>query len=186
MIPFRIPAELVAGPAWRPSSTFLRLPPEILLQCFQEADAIDAIALAASCKTLLHISVLHGPDVPDRLMHRAPWVTGGDDAVSSPGPRCDCDRLEDLLRRLRPRDAQGRLSRTCTLCVDCARYRPAKKGYWAAQLARMDTGEWDRPDGQLWRSAVAWFAAGVKMQCPPCRMAEHWMEEEKEEEAAML
>ncbi len=85
-----------------------------------------------------------------------------------------------LLGRLRPRDSRGRVDRTWNLCLDCCRYRPTRRGFWAAQLARTDTSGWSRPEGELWQSSVKWFAAGIKVQCPDCRLAEHVQEERKE------
>ena len=85
--------------------------------------------------------------------------------------------MEDILKRFKPRDAQGRLARSWSMCVDCASYRPTRRGFWASKLAKTDTSNWGREEGKLWQSAVTWFAAGVKVQCPACRMAEHEAEE---------
>ncbi|KAJ6442148.1 acid phosphatase (PhoG) [Purpureocillium lavendulum] len=86
-------------------------------------------------------------------------------------------QLTHLLENMRPRDARGKADRTRNLCLDCCKYRPTRRGYWAAQLARTDTSGWGRSEGELWQSAVKWFAAGIKVQCPACRLAEHMAEE---------
>jgi hypothetical protein len=37
---------------------------------------------------------------------------------------------------------------------------------------RLNTQDWGKDRGEVWQSAVKWFSAGVKVQCPTCRIAE--------------
>ncbi|KAL3956481.1 hypothetical protein ACCO45_009327 [Purpureocillium lilacinum] len=135
---FRIPAELTAD-AGDPGPLLAKLPTELLTQVFAEAEPVDSILLALSCKALLGIAALCHLTVPDPTRHRQQW-----------SPRH---------HRIASRRANG---------------------FWAAQLARTDTSGWSRPEGELWQSSVKWFAAGIKVQCPDCRLAEHVQEERKE------
>lgn len=164
--------QIVAEPCSHPP-ILLKLPLEILMQVFAHSDPIDRILLALSCKSLLGISKLCKLQVPDRRAHLAPWAAQS--AIS--GNRCRCPTMEQLLKRFRPRDSHGKHIRSLNLCVDCMRYRPTRKAYWTAVLAKTDTEGWDRTQDDMWHTAVKWFGNGVKVQCPSCRLAEWKLEE---------
>ncbi|UNI22526.1 hypothetical protein JDV02_008407 [Purpureocillium takamizusanense] len=173
---FKIPKELIAY-GGNPGPLLARLPTELLVRLFAEAEPVDDIILAFSCKALLSVAALCHLKVPDPTLHRkrrslsAPRDTG---EVSC----CLCLHMSDLLCRLRPRDSRRRIDRTWNLCVDCCRYLPTRRGYWAAQLAQIDTSAWSRAEDKSWQLSVKWFAAGIKVQCPRCRLVEYMGEEE--------
>ncbi|KAI9155210.1 hypothetical protein HJFPF1_07787 [Paramyrothecium foliicola] len=127
-----------------------------------------------SCKQLLGVVHSIHLQVPDPAAHRASWHRKAFDLELNP---CKCTLLTDLLKRFKPKDAQGRASRAWTLCVDCQKYRPTRRAYWSSILAKMDTQGWGKTEGDLWQSAMTWFAAGIKLQCPLCRMREAEIEE---------
>ena len=151
------------------SCPLLRLPLEILMHIINQADLVDGVLLAVSCKFMLRISQSCHLQVPNPVTHRATWHRKSLEQVQ---PICRCTLSIDILNRFRPRSSQGRPSRASTICIDCVRYRPTRKAYWLAVLAKMDTQGWGKDEGELWQSAVMWFSAGVKLQCPTCRMSE--------------
>lgn len=166
------------------SSSLLRLPPEILLQILRNCDINnDAVAVAVSCKSWLQLAALSRLRVPSRQAHCAPWIQNqrkeSKKSIISKGnnsPSCSCRRLEDVLRRFQPRDNTLRHPRSWNLCVDCACFRPVKKVYWSRKLAQMDTAGWSKHEYHIWQGSVTWFVAGIKVQCPTCRMSEFRLE----------
>lgn len=140
---------------------------------FLHAEPEDQIMLAFSCKTLLGVAALCNLQVPDPGRHRAPWASNQDQDSAFSCWWCRCNILEGLLRRFHRRDAKGRVRRVANLCVDCLRYRPTRKRYWTAMLAETDIQDWDKTQEKRWQTSVAWFGAGVKAQCPDCRVREH-------------
>lgn len=164
----------------RQDSRLVRLPAELVLQIagWLRPSAADAVALSLTCKRLLNI-LLRRLRTPDPGAHRAPW--SADPCwrytdLPSLEPACGCGQLETLLRRrLRPRDARGRVDRTRRLCVDCLTYLPRRRGHWAAAARRLRRRNalWDDELQGDWDLAAGYFGRGVRMQCPLCRLREH-------------
>ena len=148
---------------------------EILMGIFHLVNDVDSILLALSCKTLLRVATICGLQVPNPEAHRAPWNRLS--RSSSQTIHCECRSTENLLGRFCPRDVNGRRSRSWALCVDCVSYRPTRKAYWTIQLTKMRTSEWDKKLDELWKSSVRWFATGVRVQCPGCRLQEYTREQ---------
>ncbi|OAA37853.1 F-box domain, cyclin-like protein [Metarhizium rileyi] len=161
----------------------LNLPLETLIQILTHLVLPDAISLALACKSLLSFAHVCRLQVPRPQNHRQPWALTSTPAASlncPPEQYCHCGQLSSILPRIRPRDVQSRPSRAWTLCVDCASYRPTRKSYWSRKLGRLNTQDWGKDRGDVWQSAVRWFAAGVKVQCPTCRVGEDDLDEATE------
>ncbi|OAQ67834.1 F-box domain-containing protein [Pochonia chlamydosporia 170] len=170
----------VLTPTTKPTSPLLNLPPEILIQIFSQSPTSDAVILALTCKTLLSIATLCNLRVPTPQIHRQPWAlfsTPGETSDYYGTSSCSCRHLNSILSRFRPRDAQSRPSRAWNLCVDCACYRPTRQAYWSRKLGLLSSQGWGMDRGDVWQASVKWFAAGVKVQCPTCRLVEDTMVE---------
>ncbi|KAF1994103.1 hypothetical protein P154DRAFT_502388 [Amniculicola lignicola CBS 123094] len=144
---FKIPPDLIATPSL-PSSPFLRLPTELLLMVLYQADPLDKICLAFSCRHLLQISALASAKVPCRCK-----------------PQCFSQEIEKLLKRVKPVDARGKSKRTWGFCIDCMRYRPTRKSYWNGKVTCGNWAAWDR--------AVRCWNTKFSLQCPQC-WGEEW------------
>ena len=158
------------------SSGLLRLPPEILMHISSQADPVDRIPMALSCKKLLAISQIKRVDAPDPIAHRAPWSANPAwrfTDLDSLNPECRCGGLEVLLRQIRPRNTKGHVDRTLQLCVDCLKYLPRRKSYWISKRQDLETDAWDSEVEGDWDHAAQYFSTGIKMQCPKCRLQEH-------------
>lgn len=154
----------------------LKLPLEILMLLFHHGEPEDQVMLAFSCKALLGVAALCDLQLPDPSRHRAPWASNQEQYSASCCCTCPCDIAEGLLQRLYRRDFRGRVNRKASLCVDCLRYRPTRKRYWAAKLAEMSSHDLDRFQEKQWTSAVKLFGARLKAQCPDCQIREEmWM-----------
>lgn len=168
------------------SCSLLKLPPEILIQIFTQSPPVEAILLALTCRPLLSIAHLCNLQVPCPRSHRQPWALALTPLASSnlgsvSTKICRCRQLGSILPRVRVGLIQSRRSRAWGLCVDCASYRPTRKSYWSRRLDRLNTQDWGKDRGDVWQSAVRWFAAGVKVQCPTCQIAEHDLDRAAEE-----
>lgn len=159
----------LSGQTYSSSCLLFKLPREILLQISQHALPINQVMLALSCKWMLAASKLWHLRVPDRSHHVA---RGYLEPEKPEGHSCSCSLTRDLLRRFRPVDAQGRVSRAWSWCLDCNAYRPKRKLYWSDLLREMNTQDWNDTDYKLWDSAVNLYSAEYKRQCPPCSKRE--------------
>lgn len=134
------------------------------MHIFNQAELVDAVMLALSCKHLLRTSVLCDLDVPYTWAHQAVWSR----AAASPitGPSCDCRRAVELLKRWPPTNRRG-----WNLCVDCLAYLPTKKSIWSAK--RLER-EWPNlVSHQIqYLKAVPLFTKKLKVQCPLCHVKE--------------
>lgn len=158
------------------SSRLLELPPETLINVFEEADPLDRVALALTCKSLLSVAILHKIKTIEPKSHRAPWSNNPAwefTDFESTRPECECRLMEDLLKQIWPLNAKGRKDHTIQICVDCLRLLPKRKGYWIVTLTKLQNKYWTADAVEDWVYATKMFSSGVKIQCPRCRMQEH-------------
>lgn len=141
-----------------------------------QAELMDGVCLALSCKRMLDISQLCAVKTPRPVSHRAPWSADPSWLyvdLDSLEPECRCGQMEVFLRRIVPRNPRGRVDRTMQLCVDCMKYLPRRRTYWEARARVLRNSDWDREVEEDWALASKYFGAAIKMQCPQCRLQEH-------------
>ena len=156
------------------TATIFRLPPEIWMNIFAEAQLFDAIALALSCKKALQLSALSYLQVPEKKFHQASWSRGSSSHGSN---RCCCDGVRYLVNRFRLRRPWTTGTELSIWCTDCQSYRPSQEKHWRQVLASMDTSDRGRFDPDQWASAVKWFNRGITIQCPSCHILEADLED---------
>lgn len=142
----------------------------------QQADPVDRVSLALSCKELLAASQLRTLEVPHPMAHRAPWSADPAWRYTDPEsvkPECQCGGLEKLLRQIRPKNPKGHADRTLHLCVDCLKYLPRRKSWWLAKREELGVNAYYGEVIFDWDHAAHNFSTGIRMQCPKCRLQEH-------------
>ncbi|KFX91611.1 hypothetical protein O988_07672 [Pseudogymnoascus sp. VKM F-3808] len=101
-----------------PSTPLLQLPTEILIAIFDRADDIDQLALALSCKHLIHASTL---------------VSLKNSVFA--GHMVNPYQLRTILVRL-----MSPTTNAWKLCTLCTLYRPTRKSYWEVKA---DLRKWE-------------------------------------------
>ncbi|KAG8664610.1 uncharacterized protein FPOAC1_012879 [Fusarium poae] len=159
---FKRPPEMLAASALM-SCALVCLPTEILIRIFEEANTIDAVCLALTCKRIFQASAMLTIRVPSVAHHR--------DLLPSA-----CSHIFELLRRFQPQvDRKTRFSgkkKKFGLCFDCLQYRPRKKTHW-----RWIAREYRRSRGvtaESWKRAVDRWSRTSTAQCPECYCKERY------------
>lgn len=143
--PFVVPDHFLnsAGTA---SSPILCLPTEILVEIFNHAGPVDQLAFTLVCKHLLQVSTFVALKISSRVgeevSHRS-------------------NIIEDLLRRIQPRNTAGRPSKAWSICVDCLQLRPTKRSYWQKKRP-------SRISESGWQKTVRAWNTHYSLQCPEC------------------
>lgn len=135
----------------------LRIPKELQLEIFSHALDNDKLCLALTCKQLLEVSTMANIELPSSEGHMK---------------LLPCRRMEDLLKRIRPLDAQGREITTVALCVDCHRYQPKAVSYWVMAKTRGQTVKVED-----WYDMLVKWTMENSERCPACQLfLEKWRE----------
>lgn len=135
----------------------LRIPKELQLEIFSHAEDNDQLCLALTCKQLLQVSTMVNLELPSSQGHMK---------------LLPCPRMQDLLNRIRPLDAQGREITTIALCVDCHQYQPKAVSYWVMAKTRQQT-----VNVEDWYEMVVKWTMQNSERCPACQLfLEKWRE----------
>lgn len=157
--PANVPlTQLLASPDSR-SSAFERLPIEILVEIFKQADPVGQIALALTSRYLLKVSNL----IPAKASLMA---------VETADPRL----MERLLKTVRPMRKLGHPDRTWIACLDCFRWRPRRQAYWWEKARMLPFHRawadvemyWERTVEEHWRDKVLQWSTNLSLRCPEC------------------
>ncbi|QLI68939.1 uncharacterized protein G6M90_00g055190 [Metarhizium brunneum] len=169
---FTQPPEVLSGTPVI-SCPLVRLPTEVLLRIFQEADPIDAVCLALASKRLVQVSAMLKIRVPSVAKHRYTLPSS-------------CDEIYQLIRRFQPQVDRYKWAggeRKFGLCTDCLQYRLRASKHWKP-LA----GKYHRTRGvsaKGWAAAVERWRRDLRTQCPECYCKDHYAERPEREKHAM-
>ena len=144
------------------SSTLLTMPNEVLVQIFTQANAVDQLFLALTCRRLAAVSSMIVITIPSAPKHRADSL--------------DCRAMLSILGVMRPLDANRRPQKSWAPCCDCYRYRPRRKNYWKGVwkyyqrewsgklLAGYDLAinSWSRKQSSAYQCPECWCEARIR------------------------
>ncbi|KAL3420320.1 hypothetical protein PVAG01_08819 [Phlyctema vagabunda] len=163
-VPIKIPHKILDAPPDL-SAPLLQLPTEILALIFNHADDTDRLCLALASRFLLRLSSSLNIKT---LVAKEHYLA------------CSCNKVEDILRRLKPLNRRGKPSKAWIICLDCSRYRPARKSYWKKwQVDRQEESFMPRIESLRsgwFMDRIEFWNSGSSTQCPEC-----WLQECNEE-----
>ncbi|OBT67019.1 hypothetical protein VE03_04507 [Pseudogymnoascus sp. 23342-1-I1] len=138
-----------------PATPLLKLPPEILIAVFNEADAIDQLALAVSCKRLLKVCCNRHPD--------------GSTGVPLKSNAWNWRSMEPYQRVAILAQLPSSTPNAWKLCIWCEFYRPTREEYWRPKV---DLHKWvvlKAKEPEMMMGATAyWKETPDAVFCPEC------------------
>lgn len=130
-----------------PPTPLLQLPTEILIAIFDRADDIDQLALALSCKHLIHASTL----------------VSLKSSVCA-GHMVNPYQLRTILVRL-----MSPTTNAWKLCTLCTLYRPTRKSYWKVKADLQKWEEVKAKEAELMTITISdWKHVEKEVFCPEC------------------
>ncbi|KAK5995909.1 hypothetical protein PT974_04328 [Cladobotryum mycophilum] len=165
------------------SSPVCILPPAVWKEIFFQADLVDGVMLALTCKALLTMACYFKLQVPELWKHKSlvgKNSFGANKASHDTMEACECGQLEEIIRRYRPTfQKRRRLHTKWNICIDCSSLRPTRMAHWhmklqtdiARETREMEGREISIRETEEYRDGIIAFWRRSSEQCPGCRLA---------------